>query len=435
MTKDAQQASDGTRRNDPGDGVAPDATYRVQMRRVVFSSFLGSILEYYDFILYGTLSAIVFGQIFFSNLDPVTGTIASLGTFAAGYLARPVGGLIFGHFGDRLGRKKMLFWSISLMAIASVLMGFLPTYQQVGALAPILLILLRVFQGIAVLMSAEHATSRRGLWVAFTPAGAPGGALLSTAVVTLLSAVMTDEQFLAWGWRIAFFLSVVLFAIAIVVRLRIVESPVFTAAVVETGRPERVPLFSVLRTQLGRVLLGIGATAGMFAASSFITVFLVSYATGPGQLERQDVLNTLTISSAISLVTTILYGALSDRLGRRLTMILGAVATGIVCFLVFPAVASGSVLIFGVIFIIGQAFTQAAWSAATPSLLSEMFDTENRYSGASLAFQVSSALAGGLAPVTFAAVLQATGAPLSVAFIMAGLVVLSVVCLLRRQEQ
>src|SRR5918997_892091 len=211
---------------------------RTQLRRAVASSYLGSVIEYYDFLLYATASAVVFNKVFFSSLDPLVGTVASFGTLATGYLARPLGGALFGHYGDRLGRKRMLILTMGLMGVASVLIGLLPTYEQIGVLAPVLLVVLRIAQGVAVggewggavLMSAEHPPPRRGLWASFTNAGAPSGMVLSTLVLALAASATGEEQFLALGWRIPFLLSAVLIAIGLFVRARVDETPVFTAA-------------------------------------------------------------------------------------------------------------------------------------------------------------------------------------------------------------
>lgn len=410
-----------------------------QLRLVVFSSFLGSTMEYYDFLLYGTMSALVFNKVFFSELDPVVGTIASFGTFAAGYLARPLGGLIFGHFGDRLGRKAMLFWTLTLMAVASILIGAVPDSTAIGAAAPILLVTLRVVQGIAiggewggsVLMSTEHATSRQGLWASFTPSGAPAGSLLSTLVITLVSGAVGQEAFIAWGWRLPFLFSAVLLVIGIVVRLKVAESPVFTAAA-QQARPEHPPIVEVLRNHWRAVLLAVGSTAGMFIASSFITVFLVSAAVGGGAFAQQTVLTILTVSAAITLFTTVFYGYLSDRVGQRTMMIFGAVGMVVVAGAAFPIIASGSIVLLALLIVTGQAFVQSAWSAATPSLLAGMFPATNRYTGSSLAFQVSG-VAGGVAPLVFAA-LSGAGALAVIPVVITAFSALGVVCLLLVKE-
>jgi len=278
---------------------------RTQLRRAVLSSYLGSVIEYYDFLLYATASAIVFNKIFFSNLDPLVGTVASFGTLATGYLARPLGGIVFGHFGDRIGRKKMLVLSMTLMGVGSTLIGLLPTYAQVGVWAPILLVLLRVVQGIAVggewggaaLMSAEHASSRRGLWTSFTNAGAPTGVVLSTLVLALSASMTGEAEFLAWGWRIPFLLSIVLLAIGLFVRARVAETPVFAEAA--RAKPTRSPLMEVLRHHPRNLLLSIGVGFGAFVAQATITTFVISYAV-QGGFPRATVLNALTVSSAVA---------------------------------------------------------------------------------------------------------------------------------------
>jgi len=245
----------------------------VQLRRAVASSFIGSVIEYYDFLLYATAAAVVFGKVFFAALDPLAATVASFGTFAAGYLARPLGGILFGHFGDRIGRKKMLVTTMTLMGVASFLIGALPTYGQIGIWAPVALVTLRVLQGVAVggewggavLMSAEHATSRRGLWASFTNAGAPCGMVLSTVVLTVTAAASGERAFLAWGWRVPFLLSILLLGIGLFIRLKVEETPVFAAA----ERSARVPLFD---DEMNCVLLA--RTHPLATATSLSTVDL-----------------------------------------------------------------------------------------------------------------------------------------------------------------
>lgn len=419
---------------------APTKPQKSQLGLVVFSSFLGSTMEYYDFLLYGTMSALVFGPVFFSQLDPVAGTIASLGTFAAGYLARPLGGIIFGHFGDRLGRKAMLFWTISLMGAASILIGLVPPFHTIGAWASILLIVLRVAQGIAiggewggsVLMSAEHATSRRGLWASFTPAGAPAGSLLSAAAVAIASASMSNDDFMAWGWRLPFFFSALLLILALIIRFRISESPVFADAAARED-VDRVPLLTVLTKHWRKVLLGIGATAGMFMGSSFYSVFLVSYATTGVGMERQTALNALTIASALALVTTVFGGYLADRFGRRPIMILGALSVIVLAFVAFPAVAANSFGLITLIFVL-IAVLQGLWSAATPAFISEMFPTTHRYTGASLTFQLAGIFSG-VAPLVWTAVVAGSGgATIGASLILAGAAAVGIICILSARE-
>ncbi|PXY22226.1 MFS transporter [Prauserella muralis] len=409
---------------------------RTQLRRAVLSSYLGSVIEYYDFLLYATASAVVFSKVFFSSLDPVVGTVASLGTFTTGYLARPLGGVLFGHFGDVLGRKRMLVITMTMMGIASTLIGLLPTYDQIGAWAPILLVLLRVLQGVAVggewggavLMSAEHATTRRGLWASFTNAGAPSGMVVSTLMLTLAAAVTTDEQFLAWGWRVPFLLSVVLLAIGLFVRLKVEETPVFAAA--QDRTPRSLPLVEVLRKHPKNLLLAVGVGFGAFVAQGTLTTFLIAYAVGAG-FERQTVLNALTLSSVGAVFGIVGFSALSDRVGRRPVVLGGAVATAAVAFLLFPMIDSGSAVLLTLAVVLGQSVTHPAMYGPLAALFTEMFGTRNRYTGASLGYQIAG-LGAGIGPVVFASM---TGAgTTAISAVIAGCCLLTVVCILITRE-
>jgi MFS family permease len=411
---------------------------RTQLRRAVLSSYLGSVIEYYDFLLYATASAVVFNKIFFSNLDPLVGTVASFGTLATGYLARPLGGIVFGHFGDRIGRKKMLVLSMTLMGIGSTLIGVLPTYAQVGVWAPILLVLLRVVQGIAVggewggaaLMSAEHASSRRGLWTSFTNAGAPTGVVLSTLVLAVSAAATGEAQFLSWGWRVPFLLSIVLLAIGLFVRARVAETPVFAEAA--RTKPTRAPLVEVLRHHPRNLLLSIGVGFGAFVAQATITTFVISYAV-QGGFPRATVLNALTVSSAVAVFGIVGYSALSDRFGRRPVVLAGAAAMTVWAFLLFPLIDSGSTALLVVAVVVGQGVVHTAWYGPLAALYTELFSTSARYTGASLGYQVAG-LGAGIAPVAFASVMAAGGGTLTVSIIMAFFCLVSVGCVLALRE-
>ncbi|MEV6638685.1 MFS transporter [Amycolatopsis sp. NPDC051371] len=414
--------------------MAENLRSRAQLRRAVLSSYFGSVIEYYDFLLYATASAVVFTKVFFSNLDPVLGTIASLGTFTTGYLARPIGGIIFGHFGDLLGRKRMLVITMSMMGIASTLIGVLPTYAQIGVWAPVLLIVLRVLQGIAVggewggavLMSAEHATSRRGLWASFTNAGAPSGMVVSTLLLTLMGAVTTDAQFLSWGWRVPFLLSVVLLAIGLFIRLKVDETPVFAAA----RRTAGAPLLEVLRHHPKNLLLAIGVGFGAFVAQGTLTTYLLSYAVHAG-FPRQTVLNAITVSSVGAVIGIIGYSALSDRVGRRPVVIAGAVAMGVVGFLLFPLIDSGSAALLTLAVVLGQSIAHPAMYGPLAALYTELFATRSRYTGASLGYQIAG-LGAGVGPVVFAAVAGSGTAVIST--VIAACCLLTVVCVLVLRE-
>ncbi|MHA6628607.1 MFS transporter [Pseudonocardia sichuanensis] len=406
-----------------------DRRPQTQLRRAVLSSYLGSVIEYYDFLLYATASAVVFNRVFFSDLDPLVGTVASFGTLATGYLARPLGGVLFGHFGDRLGRKRMLVLTMALMGVASVLIGLLPTYEQVGALAPVLLIVLRIAQGVAVggewggavLMSAEHATSRRGLWASFTNAGAPSGMVLSTLVLALASGVTGEEQFLAWGWRIPFLLSAVLLVIGLFVRAKVEETPVFAAA--SPGK-ERPPLVEVLRRHPRTLALSVGVGFGAFVAQGTLTTFVIAYAVQAG-FPRPTVLNALTVSSVAAIAGIIGFSALSDRVGRRPVVLTGAMAMACWSFLIFPLIDTGSVALLVLVVVLGQGVVHAAMYGPLAALYSELFPTRSRYTGASLGYQIAG-IGAGLAPVVFAAVLSGSAGAGAVSAIIAACCLVSV---------
>jgi MFS family permease len=408
----------------------------VQLRRAVASSFIGSVIEYYDFLLYATAAAVVFGKVFFAALDPLAATVASFGTFAAGYLARPLGGILFGHFGDRIGRKKMLVTTMTLMGVASFLIGALPTYGQIGIWAPVALVTLRVLQGVAVggewggavLMSAEHATSRRGLWASFTNAGAPCGMVLSTVVLTVTAAASGERAFLAWGWRVPFLLSILLLGIGLFIRLKVEETPVFAAA----ERSARVPLFDVLRNHPRNLLLAVGVGLAAFVAQGTLTTFLIAYGVEVGY-SRQTVLSGLTLSSVLAVAGIIGYSALSDRLGRRPVVLAGAVAMAAFSFLLFPLVDSGNVVLLVVTLVLGQAVIQPAMYGPLAALCTELFSTRSRYTGASLGYQLSG-LGAGLAPVLFASILAGGGSTMTISLIISGFCLLTVVCVVLLAE-
>jgi MFS family permease len=409
---------------------------RTQLRRAVASSYLGSVIEYYDFLLYATASAVVFNKVFFSSLDPIVGTVASFGTLATGYLARPLGGALFGHYGDRIGRKRMLILTMGLMGVASVLIGLLPTYGQIGALAPVLLVVLRIAQGVAVggewggavLMSAEHATTRRGLWASFTNAGAPSGMVLSTLVLALAAGIAGEEGFLTWGWRIPFLLSAVLLAIGLFVRAKVEETPVFTASTA----PERPPLMEVLTQHPRALLLSIGVGFGAFVAQGTLTVFVISYAVQAG-FARPTVLNALTISSVVAVLGIVGFSALSDRLGRRPVVLAGAVAMAVWAFLIFPLIDSGSTALLVLAMVVGQGVVHASMYGPLAALYSELFPTRSRYTGASLGYQIAG-IGAGLAPVVFAGVMAGSGSSAAVAAIIAACCLVSVGCILALGE-
>jgi MFS family permease len=410
-----------------------------QLRRAVLSSYLGSVIEYYDFLLYATASAIVFNQVFFSSLDPLVGTVASFGTLASGYLARPIGGIVFGHFGDLLGRKKMLVITMALMGVASLLIGLLPGYAQLGAWAPVLLVALRVVQGIAVggewagavLLSAEHATSRRGLWASFTSAGAPSGLLLSTVALTFSASALGEQEFLAWGWRIPFLLSAVLLVLGLVVRAKVEETPVFRSTTAEAGP---APLVEVLRRHPRNVVLAVGIGLSAFVAQSTVTTFVVSYAVQAG-FPRPTVLNALTLASATGIVGILGYSALSDRVGRRPVVLVGAVVMAVYSYALFPLIDTGSTAVLVLALVLPMAVVHPAMYGPLAALYAELFSTRTRYTGASLAYQIAGTGAG-FAPLVFAAMFTGSGGTntVGISTVIAATCLVTVGCVLATKE-
>ncbi|MCX5255307.1 MHS family MFS transporter [Streptomyces canus] len=405
---------------------SPTASERTrQLRRVALSGLLGTAVEFYDFLVYGTVAALVFGELFFPGADPAVGTIAAFGTFAAGYVARPIGGIVFGHFGDRLGRKNMLLLTMGLMGGASFLIGLLPTYDTIGVWAPVLLITLRVVQGIAIggewggatLMVVEHAGERRrGLWSSFTQMGAPLGSLISAAVVALVSTLPKD-QFAAWGWRVPFLLSVLLLGVGLFVRLKVVESPLF--AEVKKDRAEsRLPVLDVLRRPRP-VLLACCVGIGAFTAQSLLTSYLISYATGIGYA-RPQVLTALTVSAAVALVVLPCASMLSDRIGRRPVVLTGAILSAATAFPVLALVDSKSsgALILAVV--IGHGISQSLMYGPLGALFSEMFGTKVRYTGASLGYQGATLVGAGFSPMIAGSLVASSGNGTPVALLLCG---------------
>ncbi|MFH8294660.1 MFS transporter [Streptomyces sp. NPDC018059] len=406
-------ASPGT-----GAGAAPG-----QLRRVALSGLIGTAVEFYDFLVYGTVAALVFGDLFFPEADPAVGTVAAFGTFAAGYLARPLGGIVFGHFGDRLGRKSMMLLTMVLMGTGSFLIGLLPTYDTIGVWAPVLLVLLRVVQGIAIggewggatLMVAEHAGERpRGLWTSFTQLGAPLGTVLSTGVVALVS-TLPDDDFRAWGWRVPFLLSLVLLGAGLYVRLKVAESPLF-ASLSERRERAPMPLLDVLRAPRP-VLLASAVGIGPFTAQALLTSFMISYAVDEGY-SRQQVLIGVTVASCVALVVLPCANHLSDRLGRRPVVLAGALLSAATAFPVFALVDSHRPGLLILACVIGHGIAQSVMYGPLGALFSEMFPTRVRYTGASLGYQTATLLGAGLSPLIAGALLAAGHSSGSVAVLL-----------------
>ncbi|MEV4311945.1 MFS transporter [Actinocrispum sp. NPDC049592] len=413
------------------------------LRRIVGASMIGTTVEWYDFFLYTSAATLVFNKVFFPTSDPLNGTLLSLGTYALGFAARPLGGLVFGHYGDRLGRKKLLVISLLMMGVSTFLIGLLPGYTTIGVAAPILLTVLRLVQGFAiggewggaVLIVSEHGSAeRRGFWSSWPQAGAPGGNLLATAVLAILAAVQDDAAFLAWGWRIAFLLSAVLVLIGLWIRLSIEESPIFLEAQRKAeGTREQAPIVRVVRENWREALIAMGARIAENGSYYIITGFILVYLTQSLGMSRQVGLNAVLIGSAVHLVTIPLWGALSDRLGRRVVYLFGAVGMGVWAFLFFTMLDTKS---FGTITLgvtLGLLLHGAMYGPQA-AFFSELFDTRMRYSGASIGYQLASLASGAVAPLIATALLKDSGSAWPVSIYVAAMCVVTVVAVLLARE-
>lgn len=384
-------------------------------RRVLVSSLLGTAIEWYDFFLYGTAAALVFNRLFFPNLEPLAGTMAAFASYAVGFFARPLGGVIFGHFGDKIGRKSMLVTTLLMMGIATFLVGLLPTYDQIGTLAPVLLVLLRLVQGLAVggewggavLMVAEHSdNNRRGFFTSWVQVGVPIGLLLATGVFSLFT-LLPEAAFLSWGWRVPFLLGIVLTGLGFFIRMKVLESPVFEQA--KSARSAaKLPILEVLKTHRKSVILSMGARMAENACFYIFTIWILSYATQNLGLAKSSLLNGVLIGSAVQLVAIPFFGALSDRLGRRPVYLGGAVFLLLLVFPFFWLVETRSVGFVWLAIVLGM-IGHAAMYGPQAAFFSELFGTRTRYTGASLGYQLAAPFAGGLAPLIASALLTWAG--------------------------
>ncbi len=427
---EGSQSVSGSRTTTAADPAEPQ-----QIRRVALSSMLGTVIEYYDFLLYSTMAALVFGELYFPASSGAVSTIAALGTLAVGYVARPLGGILFGHFGDRLGRKSMLILSMSIMGGASFLIGVLPTYQQIGIAAPILLIGLRIAQGIAVggewggaaLMVIEHAEpDKRGVWAGVMQMGSPLGSIVSTVAVMVVT-LLPDDSFMSWGWRIPFLISALLLAIGLYVRLSVVESPVFREAVEQAQTRQRIPALEVLR-QPRALLLACAIGIGPFVLTALISSHILVYGTSIGY-DSDDVVRTLLFTSTTALVCIPLFSALSDRVGRRVVSLTGAVGAVVIAFPLYAMVNTGSVAVMTIGLMLAMVMQNALYAPLAP-MLSEMFGTGVRYTGVSMGYQLSSLIGAGFTPMIAASLVAAAGnssVPLSLIMIVgAGATILGI---------
>jgi metabolite-proton symporter len=409
---------------------------RSQRRRAVLASTVGTTIEWYDFFLYGTAAALIFPKLFFPGSDPYVGVLLAFGTQFVGFAARPIGAAIFGHYGDRIGRKSTLITTLLIMGIGTALIGILPTYAAIGIAAPILLTVLRLLQGVAVggewggsvLLAMEWGSvKRRGFMASWPQVGVPLGLLLSTAMVQLMSST-TGPAFETWGWRVPFLASVLLVGVGLYVRLRVLESPEF-AAVKEKKTVVKQPVVEVLRTQWREVLVSAFVRLSEQAPFYLFITFVLTYGTQQLKLERSSLLTDTLIAAAIGLVSVPLFGWLSDVIGRRLMYGIGIVCTALYAFPYFGLLntrTAGLVLLAIVLSLIFHDMQYGPQAA----LIAESFGTNIRYSGAGLGYQLASVIAGGPAPLIAAAILKNTGSSTGISWYIIGCCVVAMGALL-----
>ena len=386
---------------------------KAMTRKVITASFVGTAVEWYDFYVYGTASALVFGALFFPDYDPLVGTLAAFATFAAGFLARPIGGIVFGHFGDRIGRKKMLVFSLLGMGTATFLIGLVPTYATIGVAAPILLLTLRLVQGFAVggewggavLMSVEHEKKgKRGLAGSWTQAGSPAGLLISTVVFALV-ATLPEEQFMSWGWRIPFLFSALLVIVGLLIRLSVIESPEFKEAQADGG-PSRMPALEAIRKHPLNILLAVAMCLAPFVCFYYFATFNLTFATVDLGLDRDSMLIIVAFAAAIEVATIPLAAAWSDKIGRGKVFLLGTALFALYAYPFFlinhalPNIATMAITV-----IIGIGFIHPLMYGPMATLFAELFPPRVRYSGASLGYSIGAIFGGGFAPMIFTGLL------------------------------
>src|SRR5687767_8472347 len=408
------------------------------IRKIALTALAGTSIEWYDFFLYGTAAALVFPKAFFSaGMPPAVALLASFSTFAVGFIARPVGGIIFGHYGDRIGRKRALVVALLLMGTATTLIGCLPTYAAIGAWAPILLIVLRFAQGIAiggqwggaVLLATENAPpSRRGFYGSFAQVGAPVGVILANLAFLIVSANTTPEAFLEWGWRVPFLASVILIGIALFIQLRLEETVEFlrmqqsgrTTTAGQSRPATRSPVIEALRTHPKQIALAAGAFLAVQVPFYILVAFVIAYGTGPaGPGVSRDTMLSAVLVGAVAMIPALLISASwSDRRGRRGIYMTGAALLAAWSFAIFPLLDTGSFLWICVAIAVGQALVAMMYGPQA-AFLTELFSTSVRYSGASLGYQLGAIIGGGFAPIIATALLAKYQSTVGISIYMA----------------
>jgi len=420
--------------------IRPERRKHTTLPAVAASSLAGTAVEWYDFFLYGTAAALVFNKLFFPSGDPVVSTMLAMGTFAAGFLARPLGALVLGHYGDKHGRKTTLVASLLLMGVATALIAFIPSYAAIGIWAPLILLFLRLVQGFAlggewggaVLLVSEYSddSTKRAFWASWPNVGPPLGNLLAAGVLAILSAVLPQAEFLAWGWRIAFGLSAVLVIIGLILRLYVQETPLFKAsqaqAEAQHSKAAKQPVLTVFRSHWREILIAAGSRMGENAGFYIYSLFIITYVTEILKLNRQVGLNAVMIGQAVAVVAIPLLAILADRIGRKPVMITASVATvawGFAFFALLDTRDPGMIILAAV----GGLLIFAAYSSVIGAFFSELFPTSVRYSGTSIAYNLASLVAGSLSPIVALALYQAFGSGMAIGLYLALMGVISII--------
>jgi len=415
-------------------GTLSASDHSAQLRKAVIASTIGTTIEWYDFFLYGTAAGLIFGKLYFPNQDPLTATLAAFGTYFIGFVGRPIGAAIFGHYGDRIGRKATLIATLLCMGIATFLIAFVPTYESIGIWGAVILTILRMLQGIgvggewggSVLLAMEWSRhhGQRGLVASWPQFGVPCGLFLANLAVLVFSQ-MSGDQFAAWGWRIPFALSIILVGIGLWIRLGIFETPVFQQ-LLKDNKIERAPVIAVIKMQPMQIILSALLRMSEQAPFYIFTAFIFAYAVGTLHMSRDLILTAVLVASCLSFITIPLSGHISDRIGRRKMYLIGAATTGLFGFLYFGMVdtAIPSLVFIAIVLSLIPHDMQYGPQAA---LIAEAFTPRLRYSGASLGYQLASVIAGGPAPLIATALFAAYHSGYAISIYIAGCAVVSLI--------
>ncbi|MBX9972513.1 MFS transporter [Cytobacillus firmus] len=410
------------------------------MKRVAGASFVGALMEWYDFFLFGTASAIVLNKLFFPELDPVVGTIAAFASFAVGFLARPLGGLVFGHFGDKIGRKSILVITLLMMGGSTFAIGLLPTYQSIGIWAPILLVLLRLFQGFALggeyggasLLMIEHAPRKqRGFWGALLQSATPLGLLLASGTFTIVT-ILPEAQFLAWGWRVPFLISIILLAVGSFIRFKVQETPAFQE-VKDSGKEVKLPIVELFKSYPKNILIAFGARLGETVSFNIFNVFVISFVNTQLGLSSNIALTGVFVASAVAVVISPLFGAISDRIGRKPVYLFGTSFLVIFAFPFFLLLQTKIAIVIYLAITLGYVLGTTALFSIQSVFFTEMFGTRVRYSGLSFVYQVSGII-GGFTPLIASTMLLGSNGIIYISLFLAGVSIISLTAALFARE-